>query len=108
MVVGDVDVGAGEALIAEIDRKGQGLFQRTDICDWKSLQDLFSAARERFRSIDIVYANAGMAERPPFLYDDIFSEDGTLAEPSFRLVDVNVNGVMRSKYTLQHNHVKRR
>ena len=41
-------------------------------------------------------ANAGIPEQSNFLLEDRLDENGELAEPSFKLIDVNVNGVMRS------------
>ena len=50
----------------------------------------------KFGSIDAVLANAGAPERPPFLFEDSLDENGLLEEPDFRLIDINLNGVMRS------------
>lgn len=73
------------------------MFQRADVTDWSSLVSLFEAAFTRFGSIDCVCANAGMPEKGDFLLQDIVDDDGNLAEPDFKIIDVNVNGVMRSK-----------
>jgi hypothetical protein len=37
-----------------------------------------------------------MPERDGFLLDETLDEDGELAEPGFDIMDVNVNGVLRS------------
>lgn len=63
---------------------------------WTSLRSFFAAAVARFGSIDVVCANAGIPEKSNFLLEDTMDVDGELQEPSFKLIDVNVNGVMRS------------
>lgn len=73
-----------------------GLFQRTDVTDWESLRNLFEAAKAKFGSIDAVLANAGIPERPPFLFDESLDENGLLQKPDFRLIETNLNGVLRS------------
>lgn len=73
-----------------------GLFHRTDVTNWQSLLSLFKTAFEKFGSIDHVCANAGVPEQSNFLLEDRLDSDGQLLEPSFKLLDVNVNGVLRS------------
>lgn len=63
---------------------------------WTSLRAFFSATAAKFGSIDIVCANAGIPEKSGFLLEDELDADGELKEPNFKLMDVNVNGVMRS------------
>jgi NAD(P)-dependent dehydrogenase (short-subunit alcohol dehydrogenase family) len=77
-------------------RTRQGLFQKADVTNWESLRNLFEAAKAKFGSVDVVLANAGVPERPPFLFDDNLDEDGLLKEPDFNLIDINLNGVLRS------------
>ena len=80
----------------ECVKYSKGFFQSTDVTSWTSLCALFSAAATKFGSIDIVCANAGIPEKSGFLLDDELDSDGKLKEPSFKLIDVNVNGVARS------------
>lgn len=72
------------------------LFRKTDVTEWTSLRELFEVAATRFGSIDCVCANAGIPEKGNFLLEDRLDAEGQLAEPNFKLIDVNVNGVMRS------------
>lgn len=74
------------------------MFHRADVTEWNSLVALFEAAFRRFGSIDCVCANAGMPEKGDFLLQDLVDADGKLAEPDFKIIDVNVNGVMRSEF----------
>lgn len=64
---------------------------------WESLRSLFETARSKYSTIDVVIANAGMPEKGPFLLQDQMDANGELAEPDFRIIDVNLNGVLRSK-----------
>ncbi|EXJ73913.1 uncharacterized protein A1O5_02207 [Cladophialophora psammophila CBS 110553] len=100
VVVGDLDVARGESLVKEIG--GNGIFQKTDITNWESLRDLFEAAKSNYGSIDVVMANAGAPERPPFLFDESFDGNGLLKEPDLSIIDVNLNGVMRTAKLALH------
>ena len=64
---------------------------------WESLRSLFETARGKYGTIDVVIANAGMPEKGPFLLQDQMDANGELAEPDCRIIDVNLNGVLRSK-----------
>lgn len=64
---------------------------------WESLKSLFETARSKYGTIDVVIANAGMPEKGPFLLQELVDANGELLEPDFRLIDVNLNGVLRSK-----------
>lgn len=63
---------------------------------WESLKSLFATARSKYGTIDVVLANAGMPEREPFLLQHQLDATGELIEPDCRLIDVNLNGVLRS------------
>ncbi|EXJ86767.1 hypothetical protein A1O3_03721 [Capronia epimyces CBS 606.96] len=104
VIVGDLDVARGESLLEEIG--GAGLFQKTDVTNWESLRALFEAAKAKYGAIDAVLANAGVPERPPFLFDETLDENGLLKEPDFRLIDINVNGVMRTAKLALHYFAK--
>jgi NAD(P)-dependent dehydrogenase (short-subunit alcohol dehydrogenase family) len=95
-VIADLDEISGTELAASFG--SSGLFHKTDVTNWKSLNSLFSTAFGTFGSIDHVCANAGVPEQHSFLLEDRVGGDGELLEPSFKLLDVNVNGVLRSKW----------
>ena len=92
-----VDVQDFESTVQTQRKCRTALFQKTDVTSWQSLLDLFQVTFETFGSVDHVCANAGVPEQGNFLLEDKYDSEGKLAEPSFRLLDVNVNGVLRSK-----------
>ncbi|MDQ3578997.1 MAG: SDR family oxidoreductase, partial [Actinomycetota bacterium] len=59
VVIGDVDVEAGEAAADEVD----GLFVRADVTSEAEVSALFQAAVDTFGSVDIAFNNAGIS--PP-------------------------------------------
>ena len=83
-----------------LQQHSAGIFQQTDVASWDSLMALFATARTRYGTIDAVLANAGIPEREPFLFDDQLDNNGELSEPDFRIIDVNVSGVLRSDLSI--------
>jgi NAD(P)-dependent dehydrogenase (short-subunit alcohol dehydrogenase family) len=53
----------------------------------------FKAAEEQYGKIDHVFANAGIAPTINLLEDDL-DEEGDLAPPNLRTVDVNLTGCL--------------
>jgi len=104
VVIADLDTKGGQELADSFN--GSGLFHRTDVTDWQSLLSLFKTAFERFGSIDHVCANAGVPEQSNFLLEDRLDQDGQLLEPNFKLLDVNVNGVLRTSKLAIHYFAK--
>lgn len=106
MVIGDLDEKNGGALLKQHETPSSirmklsvvsdGLFQTTEVTNWKSWRTLFEAAIRKYTTIDYVCANAGMREKGPFLLQDDLDEDSLLAEPVFKIIDANLNGVARS------------
>ncbi|KZO98609.1 short chain dehydrogenase/ reductase [Calocera viscosa TUFC12733] len=76
-------------------------FVRTDVSKWSDLLELYSTAFSAHKRIDIVIANAGVAE-----IDDILSEEvddqGRLKEPSYKTVDINLRGVLNCTKLAAH------
>ncbi|KAF2227650.1 hypothetical protein BDZ85DRAFT_5823 [Elsinoe ampelina] len=105
VAIGDLDAVGGERLVQELG--SNVLFRRTNVTDWNSLRELFKQTFERFGSIDHVVANAAMPERDPFLLTDSFDEDGELAAPDLRILDVNTGGVMRTAKLAIHYFQKK-
>jgi len=104
VVIADVNEGAGVKLAEELE--GSAVFHKTDVTAWASLLSLFKTTFAKFGSIDHVCANAGIPEQSNFLLEDRLDENGELAEPSFKLIDVNVNGVMRTAKLAFHYFAK--
>lgn len=61
VLIGDLDVEAGEACLAEWQRSGEAAFQRLDITDEASVRDFIAVALRRFSRIDGLVNNAGIA-----------------------------------------------
>lgn len=68
------------------------VFVKTDVSSWESVLALFKAAGGE---VDIVVANAGIIESPN-CFTDKFDENGELMEPSWRVIDVNLKGVINT------------
>jgi NAD(P)-dependent dehydrogenase (short-subunit alcohol dehydrogenase family) len=61
VLIGDLDVEAGEACLAEWQRSDDAAFQRLDITDEASVRDFIAVALQRFGRIDGLVNNAGIA-----------------------------------------------
>jgi NAD(P)-dependent dehydrogenase (short-subunit alcohol dehydrogenase family) len=64
-------------------------FQKCNVKVWSEIVNLFRETRKLHGSVDIVCANAGIADREDLLEDD---EE----EPVWDVLDVNLKGVMMS------------
>ncbi|MFI5720317.1 SDR family NAD(P)-dependent oxidoreductase [Nocardia sp. NPDC051750] len=86
VVVGDIDVEAGQALA---DRCGEGaLFRRTDVGEPEQIAQLVDLAVERFGGLHIICNNAGISgTMHKSILDDDFAD-------FHRVMSVNVLGVM--------------
>ncbi|KAF9885208.1 hypothetical protein FE257_000659 [Aspergillus nanangensis] len=71
------------------------LFASTDVTDWASIRSLFIAGHAQFGRIDHVFANAGIGPSGNFL-EETFDEEGLLAPPVLRTVDINLIGVINT------------
>lgn len=54
-------------LAAELDGGGDVLVETCDVTEWEQVEALVAAARERFETIDVVFANAGFGAGRGFL-----------------------------------------
>lgn len=61
VLIGDLDVEAGQACLAEWQRGDDAAFQRLDITDESSVRDFIAVALQRFGRIDGLVNNAGIA-----------------------------------------------
>jgi NAD(P)-dependent dehydrogenase (short-subunit alcohol dehydrogenase family) len=64
-------------------------FQRCNIAIWAELRDAFDSVSG---PIDFAFANAGVSEEADY-FADTHDDDGRLAEPAYRVLEVNVRGV---------------
>lgn len=103
IIIGDVNVAAGEALIAKLrlETNNQNLhFIHLDVTSWRSQVDFF---REAVRlsphgGIDTVVANAGVnGPREANLFENPMSDylnDPDPPAPTLKTIDVNLTGVL--------------
>lgn len=82
----DDDVPSNKELDSKIE------YRACDISKWSQLVSAFQYAGV----LDIVISNAGVLEDSYYLADDIdLSQDGdTIAEPTYRIIDINVRATM--------------
>ncbi|KAI0032013.1 hypothetical protein K488DRAFT_78742 [Vararia minispora EC-137] len=107
VMIGDLDTIGGEATVAEIQANGgEAAFILCDVLNWDDQVALFDCAIERFGSVDIVVANAGLTERGDVCQGILHSKDGRPQPPPLLTLRVNLVGVF---YTcdLALYHIKR-
>lgn len=85
VVVADVQVEAGEALVAELGERV--LFRRTDVSDEDSVRDLVDATVAHFGGLDIMFNNAG-------IIGAVGPIDRTRMEDADLTIAVNLRGVL--------------
>lgn len=75
------------------DSSSRSLYVPANTVVWEDMKAVYSKTIERFGSVEIVVANAGIMESRPF-----FDMDNLDKEPSeaYRVIDVNVKGTMNS------------
>ena len=90
----DVDPDAGEATATECR---DAFFQKTDVADPASVEELYRATAERYGGVDVLYNNAGI------MPGDDASVLDTDADAFQRVQDVNTKGVfLCCKYGIPH------
>ncbi len=85
VVIADLDVDAGQTLVAEINQQGQALFVKTDVTRPDEVQALMQATLDRFGRLDILVNNAGITADARLVKMDL--------EQWQRVIDVNLKGV---------------
>ncbi|OIW34929.1 NAD(P)-binding protein [Coniochaeta ligniaria NRRL 30616] len=88
VTIADLGEDMGEALINEF--KERILYVKTDVTSWPQVLNLFTKAWDHFGSIDVVISNAGTHDFETLLDEDL-TEDGTLAAPSLKSIEVNLH-----------------
>jgi len=76
------------------------IFIPTDILNWASMLALFAQTKDKFGSVEVVVANAGLMETRHF-FDMELDENGELEEPkeAYKVIDVNLKGTMNSSFS---------
>ncbi|KAB5563491.1 hypothetical protein GE09DRAFT_1275724 [Coniochaeta sp. 2T2.1] len=88
VTVADLSEDAGSALLEEF--KDRILYVKADVSSWSDVLNLFTKTWEHFGAIDVVISNAGTHNFETLLDDDL-AEDGTLAAPSLKSIEVNLH-----------------
>lgn len=72
--------------------KGSGrvLYHKCEITSWQSQREGFAAAVEKLGGIDAVFVNAGVAEYKDQMFNEDLDQDGQLAEPDRRTIDIDM------------------
>jgi len=65
----------------------------TDVSSWSAVLNFFTKAWEEFGRIDVVLSNAGI-HASETLFEDNLEEDGTLAAPTLKSLEVNLHGAL--------------
>ena len=88
---------AAKMIIDSLSDATRAVYHPTNIVDWKDMQALFRATKERFGQVDIVIANAGIMESKGF-FEFEEDENGELKESEYasKVIDVNLKGTMNS------------
>ncbi|PFH49765.1 hypothetical protein AMATHDRAFT_76024 [Amanita thiersii Skay4041] len=101
VVVGDLDAARSKKLVDEIKQAGgNAIFQKCNVIDWDEQVALFELAMSTFASVDIVVANAGIAETTPFTAVKLVN--GRPVKPNLLTVDVNLIGLLYTTHLAQH------
>ena len=85
--------------VADTERRRKAEFSQVNVADWDCVLSFFEGVKNKFGSIDLVFANAGVGEKNT-VFNDILGSDGSLAPPDLAVVDVNLKGVVYSMETL--------
>jgi NAD(P)-dependent dehydrogenase (short-subunit alcohol dehydrogenase family) len=96
VVIGDLDPRAGD-VAADIGRAGgRALFVCTDVTDEESVAALMAAAVAVFGGLDVLVANAGIAEKKSPVHE--------MALPDWqKVIDINLTGVaLSNKHAIAH------
>ncbi|CAK7210079.1 hypothetical protein SBRCBS47491_000649 [Sporothrix bragantina] len=89
VAVADISEDAGAALVGELEERI--IFIKTDVSSWPDVLNLFTKTYDHFGAIDVVLSNAG-TNIGETLLDDELDENGHLAAPSLKNLEVNLHG----------------
>lgn len=97
VTIGDIDSARGEALVSELGTD-KVAFARCDTRSWDDQLALFKLAVQRApaKTVDVVFANAGVAGRDEVLEDAVDERTGDPMCPDRRVSDVNYMAVLYS------------
>lgn len=103
-----------ETLIASMVDPSRAMFVPTNTIEWNQMTHLFRSTVDKFGSVDMMVANAGVMESNPVLdSEDLVDEEGELKESveAFKVIDINLKGTLNTlRLALHHmkpNHPNR-
>ncbi|KAJ5780344.1 hypothetical protein N7457_005504 [Penicillium paradoxum] len=96
VIIGDLS-----PLPTELENAENLKFIQLDVTSWESQRAAFIQIEEWFGRIDHVFANAGVGPMSDFLEDDL-DENGLLAPPNLRTVNINLLGVISTVRLAAH------
>jgi NAD(P)-dependent dehydrogenase (short-subunit alcohol dehydrogenase family) len=90
---------SAETVVACLSEPARATFIPVNIVDWGEMTMLFRSTKEKFGSVDVVVANAGIMESSSVLESQEVDENGELKEPTeaYRVIDTNLKGTLNSK-----------
>ncbi|KAJ6027547.1 hypothetical protein N7499_001003 [Penicillium canescens] len=86
---------------ADFEATDKFKFVKVDVTSWESLHNAFVQAEKWFGRIDHVFANAGVSTTTDFL-DGKLDDNGELAPPNLRTINVNLIGVLNTVHLAAH------
>ena len=90
---------SAEAVIATFANPERAVFIPVNILNWTQMTSLFRLTKEKFGSIDVVVANAGVMESSLVLESQEVDDSGDPKEPTeaYMVIDINLKGTFNSK-----------
>ncbi|KAF5343432.1 hypothetical protein D9758_011859 [Tetrapyrgos nigripes] len=102
VIVADLNYPAAQQTAKELrTTDGQILAIKCDVTIWEDVLAAFELAMEKFGTVDIVVANAGVGESA-YLQLVRKDEHGRIIKPSTKTVDINLTGVLYTVHLAQH------
>lgn len=89
--------GAQAIVVADLQPSKEDLgsradFVRTNVTSWKDLTNVFKHTVEKYGRVDIVFANAGVADSVDYM--NLMEAEGELVQPSRLPININLFGCM--------------
>ncbi|KAH9958150.1 hypothetical protein BC827DRAFT_618906 [Russula dissimulans] len=104
VVIGDVDAGGAEDVVATITKRGgEAASIGCNVVNWDDQVALFELAFERFGAVDIVIPNAGITEKAPDVCSgQLVVVNGKPVAPKLATLEVNLIGVFYTVHLGMH------
>jgi len=106
--------GIGHAVVSHLEEQGYNVvigdlrppasktaFFKCDISSWEQQCDLFEYTIQCYGKVDVVFANAGISEHTPFLFEG--AGDETARKPNLDQYNVNLIGTIYTMHLAVHH-----